>query len=155
MKTVILMAVLMLPGGFNAEVLSDIRLYSSEASHQETKEVVAVDPDRVRLELALDPLAILIDVRMKFEYRRSRIEKAVHLPKKKDLDAFAASTMKHRPLYLYCTTETRARQAGKLLIEHGFERVFVIEGGLNKWKAYNLPLEQGRTKSGSRRQHPG
>ena len=148
MKGVILIAVFLLTGGFAAEVLTDATIYSSEASPQEIKEVVAVDPDKVRLELALDPLAILIDVRMKFEYRRSRIEKAVHLPKKKDLDAFAASTPKHRPLYLYCTTETRARQAGQLLLDHGFERVYVIEGGLNKWKAYNLPVEHGRTRAG-------
>lgn len=147
MKGVILIAVLLLTGGFNTEVFSDVNLYSSETSRQEMKEIIAVDPDRVRLELALDPLAILIDVRMKFEYRKSHIEKAVHLPKKKNLDAFAASTMKHRPLYLYCTTETRARQAAQLLLDHGFERVYVIEGGLNKWKAYNLPVEHGRTRA--------
>jgi rhodanese-related sulfurtransferase len=151
MKGVVLIAVFLLAEGFIAEDLSDTMLYTSESSRQEMKHIVAVDPDKVRLELAMDPLAILIDVRMKFEFRRSRIGKAVHLPKKKDLDVFASSTLKHRPLYLYCTTETRARQAGELLVAHGFEKVYVIEGGFNKWKAYNLPVERGRTRAGGGR----
>ncbi|MDX9930135.1 MAG: rhodanese-like domain-containing protein [Bacteroidales bacterium] len=106
--------------------------------------IPAVDPDRVKLELALDPSAILIDVRLKFEYRRRRIEKSVNLPKKADLDKFAEETPRHRPLYLYCTTETRARQAAALLVDHGFLSVYIMEGGLNKWRAYNLPLVKGR-----------
>jgi rhodanese-related sulfurtransferase len=104
--------------------------------------IVAVDPDKVQLEAALDPAVIIIDVRMKMEYRRGHIEKAVHLPKKKDLMEFAARTSVSRPLYLYCTTETRSRQAARLLVDSGFERVYVIEGGLNKWKAYRLPIEK-------------
>jgi rhodanese-related sulfurtransferase len=104
--------------------------------------IVAVDPDKVFLEASLDPAVIIIDVRMKMEYRRGHIEKAVHLPGKKDLMEFTARTAASRPLYLYCTTETRSRQAAKLLIEAGFERVFIIEGGLNKWKAYGLPIEK-------------
>jgi rhodanese-related sulfurtransferase len=110
------------------------------------REIPAVDPDKVRLELALDPLAMVIDVRLKFEYRKGHIEKAVRLPKKKDLDAFASVTEKYRPLFVYCTTETRARQAAQLLKEQGFERVSVIEGGIAKWKAYNLPLVKGIEK---------
>lgn len=104
--------------------------------------IVAVDPDKVRLEASLDPSVIIIDVRMKMEYRRGHIEKAVHLPNKKSLLEFAARTAVSRPLYLYCTTETRSRQAAKLLVNAGFERVFIIEGGFNKWKAYGLPVEK-------------
>lgn len=104
--------------------------------------IVAVDPDKVRLEAALDPAVIIIDVRMKMEYRSGHIEKAVHLPKKRNLMAFAAKTPLNRPIYVYCTTETRSRQAAKILIETGFERVFIIEGGFNKWKRYGLPIEK-------------
>ncbi|MBE0673741.1 MAG: rhodanese-like domain-containing protein [Bacteroidales bacterium] len=114
------------------------------AEQESAQTIPAVDPDKVMLVLALDPLAIPVDVRLKFEYRRGHIEKAVHLPKKKDLDAFAMTTPKHRPLYVYCTTETRARQAAQLLIDKGFEKVFVIEGGISKWKAYKLPLIKGK-----------
>lgn len=106
--------------------------------------VVIVDPDKAQLELALDPAAIILDVRFRFEFRRGHIEKAVNLPTNKSLNEFAASTSKGRPLYVYCTTEPRSRQAAARLLEHGFSRVFVIEGGLNKWRAYNLPIVTGR-----------
>lgn len=108
------------------------------------KEIIAVDPDQVRLELALEPAAILIDARLKFEHRRRRIENSVNLPNSKSLNEFAAATSKGRPLYVYCTTEPRARQAAALLLGHGFEKVFIIEGGFNKWRAYNLPIVRGR-----------
>jgi rhodanese-related sulfurtransferase len=105
-----------------------------------------VPPDKVRLELAVDPAAILIDVRMKMEYRKRHIENAVNLPGKKDLDDFCAKTGNFRPLYIYCTTETRARQAAKLLIDKGFTNVFILEGGLNKWVSLNLPTVRGKGK---------
>lgn len=115
-------------------------------AQERPKEVTAVDPDKVRLEMALDPSVIIVDVRMKFEYRSGHIEKAVSLPKRKDLDRFIASTAKHRQLYVYCQTETRARQASELLKEAGFERVSIIEGGIQKWKAYNLPVVKGNSR---------
>jgi len=115
-------------------------LVTGLSAQEQPKKVTAVDPDRVRLEVSLDPASIIVDVRMKFEYRSGHIEKAVNLPKRKELDRFIAATPKHRPLYVYCQTETRARQAAELLNEAGFENVFIIEGGIQKWKAYNLPV---------------
>ncbi len=106
--------------------------------------LTVVHPDKARLELAVDPTAILIDVRMKMEYRKKHIENAVNLPGKKEMDAFCEKTGNFRPLYVYCTTETRARQAAKLLIDKGFTNVFILEGGLNKWVALNLPTVRGK-----------
>jgi len=119
-------------------------LQTPPLKQKEENEIIAVDPDQVRLELALEPAAILIDARLKFEHRRRRIEKSVNLPNSKSLNEFAAATSKGRPLYVYCTTEPRARQAAALLLGHGFEKVFIIEGGFNKWCAYNLPIITGR-----------
>jgi len=116
---------------------------------QKDSVLTVVHPDKARLELATDPTSILIDVRMKMEFRKKHIEGAVNLPGKKDLDEFCAKTGNYRPLYVYCTTETRARQAAKLLIGNGFTNVFILEGGLSKWVSLNLPTVKGRGK-GSR-----
>jgi len=122
----------------------DPSLQNMPQNQVDEKEITAVDPDKVRLELAMDPAAILIDARMKFEHRRRRIPESVNLPNSMILNEFAASTSKGRPLYVYCTTEPRARQAAVLLKKHGFDKVFIIEGGFNKWRAYNLPVVKGR-----------
>jgi rhodanese-related sulfurtransferase len=105
--------------------------------------LTVVSPDKARLVLAVDPTAILIDVRMKMEFRKKHIENAVNLPGKKEMEEFCAKTHNFRPLYIYCTTETRARQAAKLLIDKGFTNVYILEGGLSKWVALNLPTVRG------------
>lgn len=108
------------------------------------REIIMTDPDRVRLELALDPSAILIDTRVHFQFRRRRIENAINLPGKADLDRFATNTPKHRPLYLYCSAEARSAQAASLLNSYGFLEIHVMEGGFNRWKAYGLPTVKGK-----------
>ena len=116
----------------------------SELRAQKDYVFTVVHPQKMRLELATDRTAILIDVRMKMEYRKRHIEGAINLPRKKDMDKFIATTHDFRPVYVHCTTETRARQAAKLLIDSGFTNVFILEGGLNKWVSLNLPTEKGR-----------
>ena len=116
----------------------------SELRAQKDYLFMVVHPDSMRMALATDRTAILIDVRMKMEYRNRHIENAINLPKKKDLDKFIAATQNFRPVYVHCATETRARQAAKILIDSGFTNVFILEGGMNKWVSLNRPTEKGR-----------
>ncbi|MFO7575781.1 MAG: rhodanese-like domain-containing protein [Bacteroidales bacterium] len=141
MKMIFILSLMLLPAVLKAQ---DPPLQNPPQKQTDEKEIIAVDPDQVRLELALEPAAILIDARLRFEHRRRRIENSVNLPDSKTLNEFATTTSKGRPLYVYCTTEPRARQAAELLLGHGFEKVFIIEGGFNKWRAYNLPIVKGR-----------
>lgn len=107
-------------------------------------EIVAVHPHNVWIELDIDSTAMAIDVRYRFEYRRGHVANAVLLSGKRQTERFAATTSKNRTLFLYCTTETRARQTAEILIGKGFKKVFVIEGGFNNWKSTNLPYNIGR-----------
>jgi rhodanese-related sulfurtransferase len=116
------------------------------ASGQVVDSIKVVDPDKLMLELAVDPTTVLIDVRMPMEFRKGRIEKAVNIPSRQELNLFASAKPASIPIYLYCTTETRSRQAARYLIEKGFTNVSVLEGGLKKWKSYNLPIVKGKVK---------
>jgi rhodanese-related sulfurtransferase len=90
-----------------------------------------------------DSDTVVIDVREPEEFLKGHIENAIntplgnlqtHLPK---LEAH-----KNKPILIACQTGTRSASAGKLLTKAGFERVFVITGGMQAWESdYKLPIK--------------
>jgi rhodanese-related sulfurtransferase len=86
--------------------------------------------------------AVLIDIREPAEYAAGHalgarsvpltgLETSRDLPKNKSL-----------PLVIVCPTGARAPQAVALLKKLGFENTHVLAGGLNAWRAANLPTEK-------------
>ncbi len=47
---------------------------------------------------------------------------------------------RHKKIILICHTSSRTTKATKLLVENGFTDISHIKGGLDAWKAKNLPL---------------
>ncbi len=85
--------------------------------------------------------AVVIDVREPGEYAVShiagsrnvpigRLEVAPELPKNKTL-----------PVILVCASGKRASAAAKALVVKGHARAVVLGGGIDAWKAANLPIE--------------
>jgi len=86
--------------------------------------------------------AVLIDIREPAEYAAGHplgarsvpltgLETSRDLPKNKSL-----------PLVIVCPTGARAPRAVALLKKLGFENTHVLAGGLNAWRAANLPTEK-------------
>jgi rhodanese-related sulfurtransferase len=86
--------------------------------------------------------AVLIDVSEPAEYALGHalgarsvplasLETSRDLPKNKAL-----------PLVVVCPTGTRAQRAVAVLKKLGFENTRVLAGGLNAWRAANLPVER-------------
>ncbi|WMJ71213.1 rhodanese-like domain-containing protein [Stenotrophomonas sp. 24(2023)] len=51
---------------------------------------------------------------------------------------------KQSPVVLVCRTGTASETAAKALKKAGFEKVFVLDGGLPAWQQAELPLVKGR-----------
>ena len=85
-----------------------------------------------------EPHALLIDVRAPREYREGHIPGAVCLPLTDIEDAEDIAPDKQTPLYLYCLTGSRSRQAAITLQEMGYEQAYDI-GGVS---AYEGELDQ-------------
>ncbi|OQX73637.1 MAG: hypothetical protein B6D59_05020 [Campylobacteraceae bacterium 4484_4] len=51
-----------------------------------------------------------------------------------------AKNNKHRHIILICHSSSRTKKAAKLLSENGFTYIEQIDGGLNEWNAYHLPV---------------
>lgn len=89
--------------------------------------------------------AVPVDVRGEADFKAGHIVNAVHVPLA-DLKESAArlARYKERPLLVYCDTGSVSGQALAALKRHGFGQVHRLQGGLNAWRADQLPLESGK-----------
>jgi rhodanese-related sulfurtransferase len=106
--------------------------------------------DAVRL---LNQGAVVIDVRSQAEFDAGHIIDARHLPQ--DDLAKAGETLKRyrdKVVITCCESGARAAASARELGAQGFTQVVNLRGGLQAWRAENLPLvkrEQGaKPKSG-------
>lgn len=81
----------------------------------------------------------LVDVRTPEEFERGHIENAQNIDfNAADFNSRVADLDKNKPVFLYCLTDNRSESAAKKLRKEGYE-VYVLEGGILKWRAENLP----------------
>ncbi len=98
----------------------------------------AVSPKAV-IDLINKEDAVVIDVRGAAEFKRGHIAKARNVPA--DQMAKAVSGLdKARPVVLCDQSGAVARMVSRLLKSMGFEKVYLLEGGIDAWKKENLPL---------------
>ncbi len=84
---------------------------------------------------------LLVDVREPGEFRGERIAAAISVPLSRfKPEAIPAS---RKTLVLMCQSGNRSRQAATLLEEAGISGFYQLEGGLNAWKAAELPVVKG------------
>ncbi len=105
----------------------------------------AVGPsDAVRL---LNQGAVLVDVRSRAEFDGGHIIDARHVPQE-DL-AQAGETLKRfkdKVVITCCESGMRSGAASRVLQAQGFTKVVNLRGGLQSWRADNLPLVKSDAK---------
>ncbi len=109
----------------------------------------AVGPaEAVRL---LNQGAVLVDVRSQAEFDGGHILDARHVPQDQ-VAAQAADALKRfkeKVVITCCETGMRSQAAARVLQSQGFTKVVNLRGGLQAWRAENLPVVkdgQGKAK---------
>jgi len=74
----------------------------------------------------------LIDVREPFEYEIARIDGAKLIPLG-EIGERLSELQRERPIIVHCHSGKRSAQAVGLLQQHGFTRVYNLEGGIDAW----------------------
>ena len=82
--------------------------------------------------------AVVVDVRRDFEWRRTHVPGAVHVPLD-ELPARLLELPEDRLLITFCTGGIRSAAAANLLREHGFDAVNLTRG-LIDWRSAGGPL---------------
>lgn len=88
----------------------------------------------------------LLDVRTPAEYNSGHIKNSLQADwtDKKEFNRRIEFIDKNKPVYVYCLVGGRSGAAAKEMRAMGYEHVYELTGGINAWKAANLPLE-GKT----------
>lgn len=91
----------------------------------------------------------LLDVRTPAEHAEIHVP-GVHLAQ---LDRLNAAQLagengfaKDQPLYIFCRTGNRAKQAAEKLEKGGYKHCSVVEGGTMAWAESGLPVNRGTSK---------
>jgi rhodanese-related sulfurtransferase len=94
--------------------------------------------DAVRL---INQGALLVDVRSQAEYESGHILDAKHVPQDQ-LASSAESLKKYKDKVVIacCESGMRSAAATRVLQAQGFTKVVNLKGGLQAWRAENLPL---------------
>jgi rhodanese-related sulfurtransferase len=74
----------------------------------------------------------LVDVREVHEFKQGHIAGAVNIPLSQ-LNVRSVEIPRDQPVYLYCRSGMRSKQAGKLLSKQGYTQVSHLVGGISVW----------------------
>ena len=113
-----------------------VMLCSFSSCAQETKKIQLISQEEFA-KLSTKEIQLL-DVRTPQEYQQGYIEGAIlinffdsdFVPK------VSARFDKNKPLYIYCAVGGRSNKAAKKLISVGFDSIYDLKGGFNKWKNF-------------------
>lgn len=99
----------------------------------------AISPqDAVRL---MNHGAALLDLRSSEDFAAGHIRGARSLPADRLAEGIdAIKRYKDKPVIVYCDRGVSAAAALRQLAAHGFGKVVSLRGGLNAWRAEQLPL---------------
>ena len=106
----------------------------------------SLQPYDFHITYLLDDNSILIDVREFFEYKKSRIHGALNIPSSGNLEMSADSIEKDKSLFFYCSSGFRSKRVANYFSEHGFTKVYNLDGGINAWQKETMPVEKKKLK---------
>ena len=91
--------------------------------------------------------ALVVDLRPGGEFEKGHIpgSKSVQMAQF-DPENKALANARALPVVVVCKTGVTAVDAAKRLRKAGFERVYVLDGGIGAWQGADLPLAKGRGK---------
>jgi len=91
----------------------------------------------------------LLDVRTPAEHAEIHVPDVQLVPLDR-LDATKLASMigfaKDQPLYIFCRSGDRAKQAAEKLEKGGYTKCSVVEGGTVAWTEAGLPVDRGTSK---------
>lgn len=86
------------------------------------------------------PERIVFDVRYKDEYRFNRIPGAILVHNKAKLAEVIVDLDFEQPILIYCHFRSRCVTVADLLVEKGFDKVFILETGIEGWIKKDYPF---------------
>jgi len=91
--------------------------------------------------LATSEKGILLDVRTENEFKNGHIANAGQLNfYAPDFRSRLLLLPKDQPIYVYCLTGSRSRNAAQILVQNGYTQVYNLQHGIMEWNQQSLPV---------------
>jgi rhodanese-related sulfurtransferase len=129
-----------------AAILLLMNLFPAGGQVADSMKYISLDPYYFHLQYLREDPAILIDVRMPFEYRGKIIRDAVNIPSSREMKNLTDTITRDHSLFLYCTDDFRSKRAAELLYDQGFRKLYNLEGGIAAWKKEKMPVVKGKAR---------
>lgn len=112
---------------------------------QTSKKYESVDALAFAEKIKSTPDAQILDVRTPEEYNDQHIDNAKNVNwNSDDFAQKAANYDKSKPVFVYCMSGGRSRQAAAKLSEMGYNTIYELQGGIMKWNAAGLAPKSER-----------
>lgn len=121
-------------------------LISLDGQTSDSLKYKSIDPYYFHLEYLKNDPAMILDVRMPFEFRGRHLRDAINVPSSNQLNEMADTLSTDCYLFLYCTEGYRSKRAAEILYDRGFRRLYNLEGGIVAWRKEDMPVIKGRVK---------
>lgn len=106
---------------------------------QTSKNVKNIEAKVFAEKIAATPNAQILDVRTPEEFASGHIDNSANVNwNGNDFVAKAAALDKTKPVFVYCKSGGRSKQAAAKLEELGFTTIYELQGGMLKWDAAGL-----------------
>ncbi len=103
-----------------------------------------VDPQQATM-LINKEQALVIDLRDNNAFNQGHIVSAKNIPHTRlQQEAGDLAKYKSKPVILVCDLGRNSSGSGAWLRKQGFERVFMLSGGIQAWRAAGLPLPSNK-----------
>ncbi len=102
----------------------------------------SITPDEAQALILSDKSLTILDVRTEAEYGPSRIPEAQPYDylRTEETTERISKLDRSKPYLLYCAIGGRAELVADIMAHQGFERVYLLKGGFNAWRAAKKPF---------------
>lgn len=97
------------------------------------KEIEVITAAEMQTHMKYNNLQV-VDVQPEEDYKKSHLLNAKNIIYDKNFRNQLEKLDKDKPVAIYCTTGKVSPEAAKILKEAGFDHIYVLDGGISKWK---------------------
>jgi len=118
-------------------------LFAEEEKETDIKIVNVQEANKLIEENNENSKFVILDVRTREEYGAGHIEDSINIDYKSPNFKEEISKLDKEKIYLtYCRSGRRSAKSAEIMKEHGFENIYIIDGGIVAWNKAGLPIKE-------------
>jgi len=115
-------------------------------AQSDSLKIITLDTDEFYIKLNSSNEKLILDVRELKDFEKERIPFAVSASNQQILLSLTDKMDYEIPIFLYCEFISRSIDAGEILENKGFNKIYILEDGFTGWKKKKLPVERKKPK---------